>query len=49
MKTFVFVTTVSNEKIYTCLTSSEEDAWGFFSEVKRLPVTELKKIFKLKC
>lgn len=48
MKTFVFLTT-GNEAIYRCITHTEDEAWNFFSEIKKLPVIELKKIFKLKC
>lgn len=38
----------NNERVWSCEASSESEAWLFFEQIKRLDVTDLKKLFKIK-
>lgn len=44
MKKYIIV---GRDVKWTCEANTEEEAWESLAQIKRLPVTELKKMFKL--
>ena len=38
---------IGGEVTWTCKANSEEEAWESLAQVKRLPIYQLKKLFKL--
>jgi len=41
------MTQIGNDIKWTCKAESEDKAWESLSEIKRLPINELKKIFNI--
>lgn len=45
-KEYIFLQ--NNERAWSCKASSENEAWLFFKQIKKLNTTDLKKLFKIK-
>lgn len=48
MYTFKVYTQNESHQVWLCKANNEDGVWESLSEVKKLPVTELKKLFKIK-
>lgn len=47
MNTYKIFTISGSSLVWTCKAESEEEAWKTLEGVKKLPVEELKKLFKI--
>jgi hypothetical protein len=47
MNTYKIFTVAGSSLVWTCKANSEEEAWETLVGVKKLPVKELKKLFKI--
>lgn len=47
MNTYKIFTINGSSLVWTCKANTEEDAWNSLEKVKKLPVKELKKLFKI--
>ena len=47
MNTYKIITISGSSLVWTCKANSIEDAWKTLEGVKKLPIAELKKLFKI--